>query len=1757
MPIDALYEAIRNAPNQQGWQAAQQREAASHQAAIDEAVRREEAAQQAQQLWNGYDYEAEAARRAQVGGFNADNATQQVDPLVQAMYYAQQSIPNGRWQADPQQMGQRFTTLPGTDVPADSARGQAIQAIDLQAGAAKAVQDAIDPFAFSNTTPGILGTKDRTRAYTTAGEILRSADSAKQQIADYNTDADFARAQEAQQKAADSYRRQQTMSETEAGNQLAELYRQRDELQKLIGTTSSAFLDTQGQELNRTRQEQLARINAQIRQYETDINAVEKNRLLNEYAKNAYNADFAENSQYRKTYGDEAVQSYGLGALFGGTGENKYVDIDDNARLYELINGNSEIKEQKLQDTQNAGGPAAAAIVNAADPLQVVKYMSDKEKALFNYIYNTQGGDAARQYYDLLVADLNARYNVAETQRWAKEAKEHPLGASIASVAASPMKGLSLVGQTADMLSGKGIDTNDPYNTFSNMPAAVRSQVAHDIERNYGKAGSFAYDTAMSMADNLWQMAITGGEPGQNLMLAIMGSGAAADSVRAAKARGLSDGQAYALGLMNGVIEAATEKIGLDALYEGIRGGKTALRAILNSTLAEGSEEVLGTFLDDIADMIIAGADSERLQRIAELKAQGMSDREAANRAFVELLKEAGVAGLSGALSGLLMSGGAQSIMRGYNSAATASGPTNVFSQQYNENALNEEYLNPNEGHQWQYGSDILAEQERQERRAKAEERRSARAEQSSSVTQETATNPAISPQTAPQTANDTAEPARAETPIQDAENGQASLFAADDSGTVITQPTAQTDTEQTLGNTVGAAETGFNYTEFPHEQKVSAQAETTMRYDPTKGRAAGQSARAWRQALTYTTQSDAEVNAKADEALDYADSYEGGVEDLMEDLRYTPGLWNAVESVVARRIGTRLEQESLNARRAANEAKRSFGTNSTEYKNALETAKDAQAAVRDWNKLMQDDARGVARAMQIRTQWSGRGNEDGSRTERTAVRAIENNENLSADDKTALTETVQNYMDDILLVDEDVKDGSISENEGKQNLINIIVDIGQKRGTLANGAITRIVTENLSALTFDELKQAAFAESGMLAFDKTATDPWQIAKTIQVLNMLSNPKTFATNVLSNTAFRGIDKLAMRGAALMDALLEKATGTRSVAWEDAVSRRIWDEVRHAAAKSIVEIALDIDMGGEGKYSPTGTQNFRAQGGEAALPVRAMRIWERNNNFALVLPDEMAKAHTRGSVSRSMEKLTQEGRIRSRNENYAQTYADDLASYRTFQNTRLASDITKGLHDAFNLISLSTIKQRNAAAEQGEKLKWKDIDPAKFGLGDLIAPFSKIGGNLVGVALDYSPVKFLTGIAQTIELLVQQHRADINGTEGVSAEQQARAVSNLGRGFTGTALSLGLYILARAGIIRRGKDEDKSLTNTERSAVNSLNKAEGRYGTQINMSAFGRWLAGKGGDWQDGDKLYDLSRFEPFNFFTDYALMLADNWDDADGVVSYFGGAAQAVLDATGNNVGDMPVFQTLSNFNNARSYGDTWYQAAISSLGKTAVSSSTPNILAAFAKGMDDKQRDLYSHQAGGDGLLDILSASALESFDYAKSRLPFLRDTLPVKTGTDGKPLANPGSTAQRLLNAMLNPLGTNTLQQSEASAVLEQIRDATGEANFYPRVRTPSDLQYTEKGEKHTVTLDYEQRQKFQEDYSTAYWSAANAMVKLPEFKHLTPEEQAKALKKLESYAYQTTKRPYVGDKHVDAWVRNAPKNTAALARYIVSNR
>ena len=317
-------------------------------------------------------------------------------------------------------------------------------------------------------------------------------------------------------------------------------------------------------------------------------------------------ADFSEKSGYVPT----GAGNTRFGLLDAIMGQWRDTGYDDP--IYEYVNGNQDAILKQFTKESTSG-----STVLGTDS-RFLNNLNDTERKTYNYIHATQGKDAANEFLRDLEQTLNARQRENEEAYWSKEAEKNPTRMSVFSILTKPLSIYSYIQQADKWAGGEEIDPDAGYNRGAYTSNAIRNTISRKIEESgkWGKVGSYGYNLAMSMSDFLYTSGITGGmEP---LALTVMGTEAAADSVLAAKERGLSDKRSFIIGTAAGVIEAATEKIGFDALFKtGVRGlGKAGFRRyILRNAGAEAAEEgasdLLNWIADDLYDLVTETKESE------------------------------------------------------------------------------------------------------------------------------------------------------------------------------------------------------------------------------------------------------------------------------------------------------------------------------------------------------------------------------------------------------------------------------------------------------------------------------------------------------------------------------------------------------------------------------------------------------------------------------------------------------------------------------------------------------------------------------------------------------------------------------------------------------------------------------------------------------------------------------------------------------------------------------------------------------------------------------------------------------------------------------------------------------------------------------------------------------------------------------------------------------------------------------------------
>ena len=348
--------------------------------------------------------------------------------------------------------------------------------------------------------------------------------------------------------------------------------------------------------------------------------------------------DFAEKSKYKTTYrgGEE------FSALVGMYTDTGFDDIQ-----YDTINGN-----QKARDRQKLEDIATNTVFLGLDK-EYLYEMEPEEVQIYNYLYDPNDKTASDEYLAFILSDLNYRRREATEKWWTDYAKEDPVGSSLFSVLIAPTKALTALGQYADYTMNGTIDQNAGYNKFSWSSSAIRTEVANEIALSgkWGSVGSWTYQLGMSMGDFLMNTAVSGGNP--KISLAVMGSGAFADTVISSKDRGLSDDQAFTLGVVAAGAEIITEKLSLDALLD-MDLSKGVARYVFKNMLVEGTEEVSSSMINLVADIYISKDKSEWNMAIQDYldKHPNASKEDAFRNVFMDTALSLGLDFLGGSLMG-------------------------------------------------------------------------------------------------------------------------------------------------------------------------------------------------------------------------------------------------------------------------------------------------------------------------------------------------------------------------------------------------------------------------------------------------------------------------------------------------------------------------------------------------------------------------------------------------------------------------------------------------------------------------------------------------------------------------------------------------------------------------------------------------------------------------------------------------------------------------------------------------------------------------------------------------------------------------------------------------------------------------------------------------------------------------------------------------------------------------------------------------
>lgn len=634
-------------------------------------------------------------------------------------------------------------------------------------------------------------------------------------------------------------------------------------------------------------------------------------------------------------------------------------------------------------------------------------------------------------------------------------------------------------------------------------------------------------------------------------------------------------------------------------------------------------------------------------------------------------------------------------------------------------------------------------------------------------------------------------------------------------------------------------------------------------------------------------------------------------------------------------------------------------------------------------------------------------------------------------------------------------------------------------------------------------LRDIAASQVRGIAYDYAKPSTLEQIKTYRYLSMLSKPATAARNLVGNMVYDPVEAVSNNIGVWLDMLLSKYTGTRSVAADKSyLSKAKQKGMGEARLKSYIETGLDASVSNaQGKYETGGSRSFKMTGN---FLERFLSTWEKYSNYAMVTSDQMQKGGIQAEAQRGIDALEAKGKVAK---GALDGRAEETARERTFQNEGKLSGVMGGMRNALNKLSI------------------KDKQGGSIGLGDIMLPFTNVPGNIASAAIQYSPAGFINAGAEVVKVLNKAKAGTL------TASEQAKAVTDFGRAFNGT-MGIALFaVLAGAGVMNVAGDDDED--------KEALEKSEGVSGTQLNLSALNRWIAGESTEWRDGDDLVSIGFLDPINAQMTYGALLADCYKD-EGLT--FANVAGGNLESAFQSVMDLPAmsqFQEIANgykYSKADTTGGKVAEAALR-YGASQATSFVPNVVSGVAQGVDGTVRDTYN----GDTVWE-------NNLNAMKSKIPGLRETLPAALDNWGQEKKYTGTAAENFLNATLNPGSVTKYRTSAVNQELYRLESMNIDVK-YPERKAPLDGSRNGKD----VDLTQDERRQYQMAYGQTAYDNIQKVIQSSVYKQSSDAEKAAAIQNLLEVATAAGKKKAKLDgSDTPSWTTKSDGSVADNAVY-----
>ena len=618
---------------------------------------------------------------------------------------------------------------------------------------------------------------------------------------------------------------------------------------------------------------------------------------------------------------------------------------------------------------------------------------------------------------------------------------------------------------------------------------------------------------------------------------------------------------------------------------------------------------------------------------------------------------------------------------------------------------------------------------------------------------------------------------------------------------------------------------------------------------------------------------------------------------------------------------------------------------------------------------------------------------------------------------------------------------------EGQLRMLQRTIERGKAKGDKAYEGVelTQDIIDKILSLygkdgTYDQAKlNEAVEKAKKQIADQMKVTAMDKINAWRYLSMLGNPKTHIRNVISNVAMRGTVAVKNAVARTIESIAPIKNRTKT--WTP-----VTKEVKAFTRNTAIEMQ-DV-ISGDSKYSEDASIKQKRDIFKLGVLNKLYEFnsdWLEKEDWWFSKPafiDSMSEYLTANGI-RSEQDIKNNPKVVEK----AKVYATEQAQIATFRQYSWLSN------------KIGEMERHNAASQ--------------IAVGSIM-PFKKTPINIAKTGLNYSPL----GFAKTLTYDVAQVK---NGNMEASD-----LVDHLAQNMTGSTLTLLGYMLASAGFLSGGGEDDK----------------EGKYDYQLGEQGYAINI--------DGNS-YSLSWLSPV------AMPLfvgANAYEQLVEGKEWNGDVVVQTLAQTLDPLSEMSFLSGLNDVLSSYGSGMEKFAGVGEAMAQNYITQFVPTLSSQVATVMDDTKR---STKVGSDSGFKFFD----ETINKLKLKIPVLRQTLEPSTDIWGNNVMQTENVITRAVETFLAPYSGKSDISTHVDEEIKALYRQTGENGLIPAV---PDNYVNFKDKKYEMSA--EQFTAFKKTYGQTAYNLLEKLFGTETYKNASSEDRADLVEKVYDYARDRAK-------------------------------